>query len=228
MKKPVAIISACAICCIGIIGIIALNTPKKAEVYISDIIPEKSEEELILDSDLIVTGSVAKILPSKWSNEDLSRGENIQNILQTDIVVNVDNILSGDCGNTVTVRIDKGEDEKTVVHSDGYPDFEKNERVLLFLARDDSDVATDEDYYVLTGMKQGKYVLAENSDAKSTQVGATYQNRDNAAEISNLEIPDLQEKIIAVENANQNYRSEKEARQEEVKENNKQYFTDLE
>ena len=222
MKKPVAIITACVICCIVIVGIIALNMPKKTEIYVSDTVSEKSEQELILDSDLIVTGSVAKILPSKWSNEDLSRGEDVQNILQTDIVVNVDNILSGDCEDTVTVRIDKGEDEKTVVHSDGYPDFEENERVLLFLARDDSDTATDEDYYVLTGMKQGKYVLDENS-----KVGAVYQNLDNAAEISNLEISDLQEKIIAAKNADPNYRSEKEARQEEVKENNKQYFTDL-
>lgn len=42
------------------------------------------------------------------------------------------------------------------VSSDGYPDFEVNEKVLLFLSRDDSDIATDEDYYVLTDMRQGK------------------------------------------------------------------------
>ena len=45
---------------------------------------------------------------------------------------------------------------------DGYPDFEVNEKVLLFLSRDDSDIATDEDYYVLTGMRQGKYDLSES------------------------------------------------------------------
>ena len=60
------------------------------------------------------------------------------------------------------------ESQKIKFISSGYPDFEKEENVLLFLSRDDSDVATDEDYFVLTGMRQGKWnvnneeVIAEN------------------------------------------------------------------
>ena len=59
----------------------------------------------------------------------MKKGENFRNVLQTDIVVNIDNYLFGERDdNQAIVRIDKGEDENTIVSSDGYPDFEVNEK----------------------------------------------------------------------------------------------------
>lgn len=51
--------------------------------------------------------------------------------------------------------------------SEGYPNFEKGEDILVFLSRDDSDITVaNEDYYVLTGMLQGKYNLKEKNTEK--------------------------------------------------------------
>ncbi len=189
---------------------------EKRSITISGIMPEpRSEEEMILDSDLIVEGTVSDILPSKWSNKNFERGEDIRNILQTDIVIDVDNVLYGDIsGDNVKVRINKGEDANTIVHSEGYPDFFENENVLLFLSRDDSDVATDEDYYVLTGMKQGKYSISE--------YGMTALNSD--LDSGALNINNLAEKIKQVYESNPDYKEEKAIRQKEIKEQNELLF----
>lgn len=227
MKKNILTITSAVCCGIIIFGILVLHTNKKNEIFIDGTIAAMTEEELILDSDLIVEGTVSEILPSRWSNEGYVRGEDIRNILQTDIVLNIENILSGECGETVRVRIDKGEDKNTIVHSDGYPDFFKNEKVLLFLSRDDSDVATDEDYYVLTGMKQGKYELSSNNKGKITDDAVIYENTYKDSEKSELNTDSLKEQIEFEKNTHPNYQAEKERRRMEVKENNKKYFTDL-
>lgn len=211
--------SALLIVIILAIGIIHFNKlTEKTEIIIDDIIPLKTESELILDSDLIVSGTVNEIKASKWSNPHFQRGKNIRNILQTDIVIFVEEVLSGELSEkTVTVRIDKGEDSKTIVHSDGYPDFTIGENVLLFLSRDDSDVATNENYYVLTGMKFGKYILKPNSE--ETSLNKTYSN-----EKQELAIDYLKQKIKQEKNSNPDYKKEKTIRQEEIRKNNVELF----
>lgn len=61
--------------------------------------------------------------------------------------------------NTTLLRIDKGEDEYTIILDEWIPDFTVDEEVLLFLMRDDSDFKTDEDYYVLSANEQAKYEI---------------------------------------------------------------------
>lgn len=176
MKKSILNIIS-LMCCLTIMltATSCGNNAKKEEIVVDGIIPLISESELILRSDLIIEGTVSEIMDSKWSNPNNEKGENFRNILQTDIVVNIDNYLFGERDdNQAIVRIDKGEDENTIVSSDGYPDFEVNEKVLLFLSRDDSDIATDEDYYVLTGMRQGKYDLSESENSRSSNTINTY------------------------------------------------------
>lgn len=123
-------------------------------VRIQSEIALKSKNDLILDSDIIVRGVVKEVLPSKWSNPGLKKGENIRNILQTDIRIAIDEVFSGTpYDKSILVRIDKGNTLTTNVISDGYPDFSVGEEVLLFLSRDDGDLANpNENYYVLTGM----------------------------------------------------------------------------
>ena len=72
------------------------NNAKKEEIVVDGIIPLISESELILRSDLIIEGTVSEIMDSKWSNPNNEKGENFRNILQTDIVVNIDNYLFGE------------------------------------------------------------------------------------------------------------------------------------
>lgn len=218
MRKMICIVSVIAI--LTTIGVVRHNIkPNKTEINIKGVMPHKTESEMILDSDLIVCGKVKKIKKSKWSNKDFERGEEIRNILQTDIVINVEKVLSGECDNSeVIVRIDKGEDENTIVYSEGYPDFTKGEEVLLFLSRDDSDVATDEDYYVLTGMKQGKYNInnAATSEKAATKV---FSNGESSIDIQTLKVKIKEEKT-----SNPNYKEKKEAKQQEIEKQNEQLF----
>lgn len=186
-KKKVALCAVLAVAVLAVITVKICKDDAKEEIYISGSIASKTEEELIMDSDLIVKGQVKESLKSKWSNPDALRGEGVRNILQTDIIINVDEVIDGSIDKkTVAVRINKGEDEKTIVYSDNYPDFDIGENVLLFLARDDSDVKTNEDYYVLTGMRQGKYSLKPSS--------GTYVNDRGEIEISALKERIIKEK----------------------------------
>ena len=151
---------------------------------------------------------------------------NFRNILQTDIVVNIDNYLFGERDdNQAIVRIDKGEDENTIVSSDGYPDFEVNEKVLLFLSRDDSDIATDEDYYVLTGMRQGKYDLSESENSRSSNTINTYISSMEVDNERDTEVIDeLKDKIEKEHNMHPNYSDEQKQRQIEIDNENKKLF----
>ena len=162
-------------------AIYKFTAPK--EISVTGTIPYRTEQELILNSDLIVAGKVDKIGEGKWSNPDFEPAEK-RNILQTDVFVEIDEILYGEYSREfVAVRIDKGYDPEsnTKVISDGYPDFEVGEEVLLFLSRDDSDVATEEDYFVLTGMKQGKWNISGD--------------KINSAEYETQTIDEMKEKI---------------------------------
>ena len=70
--------------------------PKKKEMLVSGLIAYKPDDLLILDSDLIITGTVSRIGESKWSNPDFYRGDTIPNYLQTDIYIAIEEILYGE------------------------------------------------------------------------------------------------------------------------------------
>lgn len=138
--------------------------PKTVLVEVSGDIAIKNKKELVNDSEIIIKGKVAEVLPSFWSNPDFEKGMEIRNIIQTDILVDVEKVYKNkiDVSETIKVRINKGTIGETIYKSEGYPDFEIGEEVVLFLAEDDSDLANpDENYYVLTGMTQGKFFLPE-------------------------------------------------------------------
>lgn len=194
---------------------------QKKHMHVSGMIAGKTDSELILDSDLIVRGKVSDFHESKWSNPNWERGNEIRNILQTDVDILVDEVLYGECEDTITVRIDGGEDETTVMISEGEPEFEKDENVLLFLCRDDSDVKTDEDYYIVVGMLQGKFTLDNVSQAsqEKNMSGINYKNIDNS-----FNTDELKAQIKKEHEENPNYREEKAIRQKEIEEQNKLLF----
>ena len=145
------------------VGIVGFNLiPKPQVIHYSGSIPYAPKSVLINESEVIIRGIVKDILPSKWSNPNHIKGENIRNILQTDVLISISDIFKGTTydNKKIVVRIDKGKDGQTTMLSDGYPDFNIGEEVILFLSKDDSDVANpNENYYILTGMVQGKFTL---------------------------------------------------------------------
>ena len=191
------------------------DNPEKTEYKVSGLVAGVTDDHLVLDSQLIITGTVKEIGKSKWSNPEFEK-DMTRNILQTDIFVEIDKIFKGEPKtDTIAVRINKGEDEKYKIISDGYPDFTIGEKVLLFLSLDESDLKTDENYYVLSGMYQGKFVL---NDSSST----TYENCKNKKRV--FEIEKLPQLIEELHSKNPNYEEEKAKRQAEIIENNKKLF----
>lgn len=205
------------------IGISVTNfcvNSKPKEIVIDGMIPQLTEQELILNSDLIITGTVSTVGESKWSNPDFKYPEK-RNVLQTDIYIEIDEILYGEYNEeNVAVRIDKGYDKSQKIRfvSNGYPDFEKSEKVLLFLSRDDSDVATDGDYFVLTGMRQGKWninneeILGKDTDGKEI------------SSLDEVKTEQLKERIIAEIKEHPTWKVDKLKEKEEIIKNNKLLF----
>jgi hypothetical protein len=163
MKKIIFI----AFCISIITGVIIFKfTPTKTKIISHYSILSLSKSDLIGSSDIIIRGTVKEILPSVWSNPGFKKGNSIRNILTTDIVIEIKKIFKGipyDNKNII-VRIEKGYDDSTTAISDGYPDFKPEENVILFLSNDESDIVdTSSNYYVLTGMAQGKFALKKST-----------------------------------------------------------------
>ena len=140
-------------------------TPYKEVVTSEGMIPLFTKSEMVDFADVIIRGQVVKYKESKWSNQDSKRGENVPNIIQTDILIKIKEVYKGlpYDEKVIAVRVDKGAIENTEYRDDSYPDFDKNEEVVLFLSLDDGLLADlSEEYYVLTGLKQGKISLTQN------------------------------------------------------------------
>ncbi len=188
------------------------------EINVYGLIAECTQQELILNSDIIVKGTVASLGDGKWSNPDLKiEGKN--NIIQTDIIVSIEELISGDYDkNDVVVRIGKGFDKEsnTKVISEGYPDFEVGEEVVLFLSRDDGEFATREDYFVLTGMRQGKWSL----DASKRLI--LPEGTDYALEHQGIDA--LEAEIRKQQASHPDWKAKKEIEKERIKKQNIELF----
>ncbi|WP_054029179.1 hypothetical protein [Bacillus sp. FJAT-28004] len=173
MKKVILMSVVAFVIGIGVYNLL----PTQTTMHQSGLIPVNSKRDLIDKSDIIIKGNVQELKPSFWSNPNFEKGESVRNIIQTDVLVNVDDVYKNQSYNNevVTVRINKGTVGDTTSKSDFYPDFEVGEEVVLFLSKDDSELANpNENYYVLTGMIQGKFPL-KNKEAKS--VDKTFVNK---------------------------------------------------
>lgn len=153
-----------------VLGVAIFNIiPEQKTIVVSGDIALLNKRELINNSSVIVRGTVEDILPSKWSNPNSEKGSEVRNIVQTDIVVNIQEVYKNKPYNEekIIVRINQGEVGNIKMISEGYPDFIPNEEIVLFLSEDDGDLANPkEKYYVLTGMLQGKFSLVDGNDSK--------------------------------------------------------------
>ncbi len=182
-------------------------------IEMSGLIPEFTMRDLVCDSDIIIKGTVNTNLDSKWSNEDDVRGKNIINIIQTDVLIDIDKIFKGNPYNErqIAVRLDKGQIGNTVFKSDRFPDFTEDEEVILFLSIDDSDIANpNENYYVLTGMEQGKFTKSE--------VDNTFTSREKEIKLDKLD------NIIKENLRKEKKNPRKKFTEEEINKNNEELF----
>lgn len=187
MKKTLILSLISILCGILLVAFI----PKHKVINVSGIIPSMDKRELVNNSTTIIKGIVKEILPSYWSNPDFTKGVNVSNVIQTDILIQVTDVYKNKpYADVITVRIDKGTVDGTTMNSEGYPDFSIGENVILFLSEDDGDLAnTEEEYYVLTGMTQGKFTLVGNystSDVyKNVLTEHSYKDFFNSSTIQN-------------------------------------------
>ena len=232
MKNKTLFISVAALCIVALAAVfickqvgILDEIPKSSKILTTDVsdkikntdkqvisitggLPMRDINTVILQSELIITGEVEEIKPSRWTDPERARG-----ILQTDIVIKVNEVLFGDdLSSEVTVRIDKGEDESTIFVDEWTPDFTVGENVLLFLMRDSSAMATDEDYYVLSAIEQAKYLIYDNGTAV-----CEFENKT-------LDLNTLPTQIESLYVQNPNIRQQQAEERQRIRENNAELF----
>lgn len=152
-------------------SLIYASIPRTKIITTHNIILEKDLPELISDSDVIVKGKVGNKLPSKWTNPNFIKGDHIRNIIQTDVNISIKEVLKGVpySNSSLNLRTDTGKIDNIEYVSGDIPDLTYNEDVILFLSKDDSDVAKpNENYYVLTGLGQGLYIKEPYADSLYT------------------------------------------------------------
>lgn len=182
-------------------GILTYNFSPRTTVF-SSLIPSLDKRELVNDSDVIIYGKVLDILESKWSNPNFEKGENIQNRIVTDVLVEVKKVYKGEPYNKkkIIVRVGYGEVGIEKMINKEEPAFQVGEEMILFLHKPDSlteDV--NENYYKTTGLLQGKFSLMEENETDKTFQNGT---KSDTVKFSSVEkeikdiIKDLDEKPI--------------------------------
>lgn len=149
-----------------------ISSNKKPDALVVDgLVALITDDELAAESSLIVEGTVSSISNSKWNTNDGKEPDNVtfRDSIYHDISIKVSSVIKGSTSTDefLRVRVYNGEipDGKTLkkLESKGYPEYSIGEKVILFLSYDDSQYNKSKanDYYVTTGMFQGKYTISE-------------------------------------------------------------------
>ncbi len=133
-----------------------------------------SHNDLSKKSNIIVTGTVKEILPSKWNTPDGTKPDkaikdlNSDDIIYTDVTISVDKYLKNPQNSQeVIVRILGGNVNKDAMSAEDEPSFKVGEKVLLYLG-EDTDQATKNvgpQHFAVIGHSQGKFTLTANGQA---------------------------------------------------------------
>jgi hypothetical protein len=108
-----------------------------------------SQRELVRDSAAVVDGEVLQV-HSFWDPAG--------RIMITEAIVRVTDTIVGDAGSVVIVRTFGGTVEGYTVKAEGFPTFNRGERLLLFL-EPERDGA-----HRITGYQQGQYRVTRNKE----------------------------------------------------------------
>lgn len=191
MKKKL-LIALCVCTTISGIGYFLYDNiiPEK-KIISSALLAPYSQSRLESRAELVVSGKITKINNSKWSNPDKKLGKQLRNDIVTDVSILVNETYKGTSSKEITVRTKKGKIGKTTHQNSSDADFIVGEDVLLFLMKDDDMTsATPEDYYVLTGLHQGKFVKNSNGDYISPK-GISYTSSKIKEQLSNSNTADV-------------------------------------
>lgn len=115
-----------------------------------------SQEEMVAGSEAVVQGKVTA-LESFWSDSG--------RVILTEATVEVEEVLAGDAPPVVTVRTFGGQVGDVVIEAHGFPRFQPDERVVLFLNRDDGD-----DSLRVLGYQLGHYRVVKRLDGVTLAV----------------------------------------------------------
>ncbi|MHB1421334.1 MAG: hypothetical protein ACYCX4_17430, partial [Bacillota bacterium] len=124
-------------------------------------------------SSVIVEGTVSKVLPTRWNTDEGKEPDAFSgnDMIYQDTIINVSSVLKGEisANQPIIVRTYGGEYQagkniKAVLNEDSYGKFSEGENVILFLILDDTNYNRNHstNYYILTGMNQGKYLINGN------------------------------------------------------------------
>lgn len=131
--------------CTGILvaaAVLALAVPVGASTFIKMEIPE-----LVAESDAVIEGRVIGT-ESFWDEKGL--------LIVTEAEIQVDDRIVGKSDDTIRVRVPGGEVGGYIIQAPGFPTFEADERVVLFVHRGDIPGALR-----VTGHSLGKYRVVE-------------------------------------------------------------------
>jgi len=114
-------------------------------------------ESLVANSNAIVLGHVTEV-------RSLEEGGRIY----TETTVRVDEAWKGEATDTVTIRHPGGRVGDTVTRVYGLPGFEPDERVVVFLRRNDASSTSEQSLrFTVTGLRQGKFHVTVGPDGST-------------------------------------------------------------
>ena len=125
-----------SVCAVIAALMVLLAGPATASVFL-----KMDQSELIAKASAIVDGRVIKV-DSFWNDEHTA--------IHTEAVVAIDDFVAGDAPATVVIRTPGGQVDDYVIEAVGCPQFEKGQRVLLFLTPDRGDM------FRVLGYQQGR------------------------------------------------------------------------
>lgn len=161
--KPLYIISVIALLAIGFF---VFNKTEPVSTHVSSILVEQDSGSLIADSSLIVVGRVESVKYIEEESTIRSEEKDIFTIAELQIEKR---LLQTDADNTkIYIKTLGGTIGNKTMKATDWPSFKEGERVLVFLNED-----TNSDYYLVTGLIQGKYELSSTN-----QLGITNEERE--------------------------------------------------
>ena len=137
-------------------------------VYVSSLIAYYSTEDLLNESTLIAIGKIT----GRSESYVLKSASGGSRRPFRNYSFAITNTLKGEpYADTVSIRVDGGEMDGLEYNYDSAPKFNQEDEYLLFLYRSDcgGGFETQDDYYNLTGLIQGAYVLGSDGVYRNVQ-----------------------------------------------------------
>ena len=134
----------------GIALTLALTLPSGASTFL-----EMSREELVEQADAVVAGRVVEVR-SFWNRQGTA--------ILTEAVIEVESSILGKTASRVTVRTFGGEVGEHKIVALGFPTFERNEKLLLFLEPEQDGA------HKVLGYLQGEFRIRTDGQGRETAV----------------------------------------------------------